>query len=66
MGFGFTLTSNLDKYLRVFLLHKRVTSYAYGYIVNQVNSKLDGWSAKTLSLAGSATLIGSNLSVIPI
>ena len=58
-------TSDLGKYLGVPTIHGRSTKGDYQYLVDRVNSKLAGWKAKTLSLAGRATLVQSCISTIP-
>lgn len=49
----------------IFVLHERVSSETYAYILERVNRKLSGWNMKTLSLAGRITLAKSVLSTIP-
>lgn len=61
---GIPLTHNLGKYLGSPLLHHRVTKNLFTDILEKLKSKLSGWKAKTLSLAGRATLIQSVTSAI--
>jgi len=53
---GFKTTKDLGKYLGVPLLHQRVTK----------QSKLAGWKANSLSLAGKITLCKAVLSSVPL
>ncbi|KAE8681890.1 hypothetical protein F3Y22_tig00111298pilonHSYRG00016 [Hibiscus syriacus] len=64
-GFGFTEVDDLGKYLGVPLLHSRVDSSSYQYLVQMVQRKLSGWKASCLSLAGRITLVRAVLFVIP-
>ncbi|GMI86289.1 hypothetical protein HRI_002298200 [Hibiscus trionum] len=61
---GFQVVENLGKYLGVPVIHKRVTRADYSFIIDKLRSRLSGWVAKTLSLAGRATLAKSVLSSI--
>lgn len=63
---GSPLAKDLGKYLGVPLIHSRITKSTYREIVEKVQSKLASWKAKSLSLAGRATLIQSVISAIPI
>ena len=53
---GFSLTSNLGKYLGMLLLHSRVTKGTYSEILEKVKRRLSGWNATSLLLAGRVTL----------
>ena len=53
---GFTVTSDLGRYLGVPLLHTRVTKNTYSGILEKVTKKLFGWAASSLMLAGRVTL----------
>ncbi|KAE8717289.1 hypothetical protein F3Y22_tig00110053pilonHSYRG00038 [Hibiscus syriacus] len=61
---GFEEVSNLGKYLGVSLLHDRVTTATYRYIIEKVEQCFSGWVAKTLSLAGCITVVKSVLQTI--
>ena len=62
---GFTVSSNLGKYLGVPLLHTRVNGSTYSDIVEKVNKRLSGWNASSLSLVGRVTLANTVLQTIP-
>ncbi|KAK4275212.1 hypothetical protein QN277_018336 [Acacia crassicarpa] len=62
---GFSITSDLGKYLGVPLHHKRVTKESFHYVVDKVKVRLSNWNAKSLSSAGRTTLISSVTSAIP-
>ena len=66
MNSGFKTTKDLEKYLGVPLLHQRVTKHTYKYIIDNLQSKLVGWKANSLSLAGKITLCKVVLSSIPL
>jgi len=61
----FEVVNDLDKYLGVPLLHKRVTKGTYQYLIHKVQQKLSGWKAKTLSLAARVTLVKAVFSALP-
>ncbi|GMI93153.1 hypothetical protein HRI_002984600 [Hibiscus trionum] len=61
---GYEEVDNLGMYLGVPLIHKRVTKVTHGYLIQKVRSKLSGWKAKNLSLAGRIILAKSVLSSI--
>lgn len=56
---GFSKTDNLGKYLGTPLLHSRVNKKTYYLILEHVEQRLSGWSAKHLSFAGRVTLAKS-------
>lgn len=56
---GMLLTNNLEKYLGMSTIHVRITHNTFKFIFDKVYSRLAGWKAKYLSLAGQATLIKS-------
>ncbi|KAH9757474.1 reverse transcriptase domain-containing protein [Citrus sinensis] len=67
LGFlGFSVASDLGKYLGVPLHHSRVSSSMFQNIVDKVEKRLSGWNASHLSLAGRITLAQSVLQAIPI
>ncbi|XP_057730720.1 uncharacterized protein LOC130946057 [Arachis stenosperma] len=53
----FTHTDDLEKYLGIPLIHSKVSKEAYSGIINNLNSRLNGWKAATLLLAGRPTLL---------
>lgn len=63
---GYTEMSSLGKYLGVPLITGRVSSSTYSYLSQRLQSKLAGWKAKTLSLAGRIALAKSALASIPL
>ncbi|GLT60395.1 hypothetical protein SLA2020_331620 [Shorea laevis] len=56
---------HLGKYLGFPITAKKVAKSDCLYIVDKVRSKLAGWKANLLSLAGRATLVSAVLSAIP-
>ncbi|KAE8690286.1 hypothetical protein F3Y22_tig00110903pilonHSYRG00056 [Hibiscus syriacus] len=48
---------DLGKYLGVPILHGRVTSGSYQYLICMVQSRLSGWAMKSLSMTGRITLV---------
>lgn len=63
---GIPLTNNLGKYLGVPIIHGRVTKQTYSEVLEKVQSRLSGWKAKNLSLAGRVTLKNSVTSSLPL
>lgn len=63
---GYQLTGNLGKYLGAPLHHSRVTNFTYQFVIDKARKRMSTWKAKTLSLAGRATLIRSVLNSLPI
>ena len=62
---GFQTTLDLEKYLGVPILHKRVSQGHYMDIVDKVQNRLVGWKINSISLAGRATLVSTVTSTIP-
>ena len=62
---GMEETDDLGAYLGVPLINGRSSKREYQFLVEKVNGKLAGWRAKTLSMAGRATLVQSALSSVP-
>lgn len=62
---GISLTSCLGKYLGVPLLQERVNKTTFLAIVDNVHTRLSGWKASYLSLAGLGTLIKAVTSGMP-
>ncbi|GKV06468.1 hypothetical protein SLEP1_g18364 [Rubroshorea leprosula] len=55
----------LGKYLGFPISSRKIKKFDCGFIVDKVRSKLTGWKANMLSLAGRATLVSSVLASIP-
>ncbi|CAN1148633.1 Putative ribonuclease H protein At1g65750, partial [Linum perenne] len=62
---GISATPNLGRYLGVPILHGKVTKYTYEFLLDRLDSKLAGWKADNLSLAGRVTLASSVLNSLP-
>ncbi|CAN1801902.1 Putative ribonuclease H protein At1g65750 [Linum perenne] len=58
-------TQDLGRYLGVPIIHGRITKETYGFILDRMRKKLDGWKCNTLSLAGRVTLATTVLNYIP-
>ncbi|XP_019198912.1 PREDICTED: uncharacterized protein LOC109192673 [Ipomoea nil] len=59
-------TMDFGKYLGVPAIHGRVTCNTFSDLLTRINSRLEGWKAKNLSLAGRVVLAKSVLNAIPI
>ena len=64
-AFGVPLTTNMGRYLRIPSIHGRVKAGTYQELLDKVNSKIQSWKMRFLSLAGRHTLIQSVISSIP-
>ncbi|XP_019152396.1 PREDICTED: uncharacterized protein LOC109149189 [Ipomoea nil] len=62
---GIPATDDLGRYLGVPSLHGRITKEHYRSILDRVQSKLEGWKTRFLSLAGRQVLTQSVLNAIP-
>ncbi|CAN1145981.1 Putative ribonuclease H protein At1g65750 [Linum perenne] len=62
---GIAATQDLGRYLGVPLFHGRVNRNTYDFLLTRLDSKLAGWKANNLSLAGRVTLASSVLNSIP-
>ncbi|CAN1842100.1 Putative ribonuclease H protein At1g65750 [Linum perenne] len=60
-----SLTQDLGKYLGVPVLHGKTTLATNQHVIDEMDNKLAGWKAKSLSLGGLVTLAHSVLSAIP-
>lgn len=58
-------TDHLGRYLGMPMLHSRVTSSTYKFLVDNIKEKLAAWKTKVLSQAARALLIHSVLSTLP-
>ncbi|CAN1771048.1 Putative ribonuclease H protein At1g65750 [Linum perenne] len=62
---GMAASSDLGRYLGVPILHGRVTKHTYDYLLDRLDSRLAGWKAENLSLAGRVSLASSVLNSLP-
>lgn len=62
---GFSKVDDLGLYLGLPLFHERVTNATFQFLIDKVRSKLSGWNANSLSLAGRITLAKSVVAAIP-
>lgn len=62
---GMPRTLNLGRYLGVPSIHGRVTKSMFGPLLERINTRLEGWRANYLTLAGIIILAKSVLSTIP-
>lgn len=62
---GFWAASDLGKYLGMPIQHKRVTKATYQEILEKFDRRLNGWSAKLLSLSGRLTLMQAVIQALP-
>jgi len=61
----FTHHTKLGKYFGFPMLSGRIKNAGFAYIMDRVNSRLDGWKTKLLSRAGRVTLAQSVVSALP-
>ncbi|PKI68027.1 hypothetical protein CRG98_011623 [Punica granatum] len=61
----FIQMDNLGKYLGIPIVHGRVQKSLFQGVVDRVRSRLSGWSASALSMAGRTTLVQSILQAVP-
>lgn len=54
----------LDKYLGYLIIHGRLRSHHFGYLVDKVHNRLGGWQRNLLSQAARLVLIQSMTSAI--
>jgi hypothetical protein len=62
---GFKISRSFGKYLGVPITTDGRNKQIYDFIVEKVRTKLAGWKARSLSMAGRCTLINSITSAIP-
>lgn len=62
---GIKQVHNMGSYLGVPSIQGRVKKDSYAYILDRVNSKLDGWKMKFLSFAGRQIMAQTILNTIP-
>lgn len=63
--FGMITTTYLGKYLGLPLIHDRLRSQHFNYLVDKVHAKLGGWKGKLLSQAARLLLIQTVSATIP-
>ncbi|CAN1134502.1 Putative ribonuclease H protein At1g65750 [Linum perenne] len=62
---GIAATTDLGRYLGVPILHGKVFKHTYDFLLDRLDSRLAGWKAENLSLAGRVTLASSVLNSLP-
>ena len=62
---GVPITCNMGWYLGTPSIHRRVTTELFQHILDKIQSKLESWKSKYLSLARRHTLAQSVLATIP-
>ena len=62
---GFHQTDCLGKYLGFPIKHQGNNNQDFGFVLHRVKSKLAGWKANLLSMAGRAVLIQASSSAVP-
>ncbi|KAL0013397.1 hypothetical protein SO802_000466 [Lithocarpus litseifolius] len=62
---GFHQTEFLGKYLGFPIKHRGDSNQGFGFVLDRVKSKLAGWKASLLSIAGREVLIQASSSAIP-
>ena len=62
---GFGISNSFGKYLGVPIVVDGRDKHAFDFLIENIQAKLAGWKARTLSLAGRCTLINSVTSAIP-
>ena len=56
----------IGKYIGTPIFTTHRMAYAYQYLVDKIQKRIEGWQAKYVSMAGSVTLIKSSAASIPI
>ena len=64
--FDIPSTTQLGTYIGTPIFTTRRKAFAYQYIVDNIQKKIEGWQTKYLSIAGRVTLINSTSASIPI
>ncbi|PKI39344.1 hypothetical protein CRG98_040210 [Punica granatum] len=62
---SFGMSSTLGRYLGVPIVHGRLRREHFEQVVSRVQDKINGWTARTLSMAGRITLAKSMIQAIP-
>ncbi|KAK9007588.1 hypothetical protein V6N11_053556 [Hibiscus sabdariffa] len=63
---GFQRVENFGRYLGVPVLSNRLRCSDFDFILDNLRKKLNGWSSRSLSMAGRITLAKAVLSAIPV
>lgn len=61
---GFLVTTDLGQYLGLPLLHGRVSSSTFSFLIDKLNSKLSSWKISCLFMAARVVLVKFTLSAI--
>lgn len=64
--FGIPTTDRVGTYLGTPILTTRRTTNSNQYLVDKIQTRIEGWQAKYLSMVGQATLIKATVASIPI
>lgn len=64
--FDIPTTMQIGKYIGTPIFTTHRMAYAYQYLVDKIQKRIEGWQAKYFSMAGSVTLIKSSVASIPI
>lgn len=62
---GFSLTTDLGKYLGVPLIHGRSKRMNYDFFLKKAQQRLASWKSNSLNLAGRTTLVNSVITALP-
>ncbi|KAL8137966.1 hypothetical protein V2J09_003967 [Rumex salicifolius] len=62
---GISLTSDLGKYLEIPIYPKRINKNTFNTVIEQIQTKLNGWRCRMLNMAARVTLAKSALNTIP-
>ena len=64
--FGIPTMDHIGTYLGTPIFTTHRTAPSYQYLVDNIQTRIEGWQAKYLSMAGWATLIKASVTSIPI
>ena len=59
-------TDHIGTYLGTPIFTSRRITQSYQYLVDNIRSRIEGWQAKYLSMAGKATFVKASVTSIPI
>lgn len=62
---GMPLSTQLDSYLGIPILNKRVSKDMFNVVLDRMKRKLAMWKASSLSMAGRRVLVQSSLATVP-
>lgn len=62
---GMPLSTQLDSYLGIPILNKRVSKDMFNVVLDKMKRKLAMWKASSLSMAGRRVLVQSSLATVP-